>query len=73
MGKNSGKFVVGAAIGALAGAVAGLLLAPKSGKETRKMIGDKAKDYAEKGKDAIVKEEKEAKKVLAGVAEKLSK
>lgn len=73
MGKNGGKFIIGATIGALAGAVAGLLLAPKSGKETRKIIGETAKDYAEKGKEAVVKEEKVVKKALANVAEKLSK
>lgn len=73
MGKNGGKFIIGAAIGAVAGAVAGLLFAPKSGKETRKVIGDTAKDYAEKGKNMVIKEEKEVKKAITNVTDKISK
>lgn len=37
-----GSFFKGAIFGALAGAAAGLLLAPKSGEETRKELKDKA-------------------------------
>lgn len=73
MGKNGGKYIVGAIIGAAAGAAAGLLFAPKSGKQTRKMIGEKAKEYAEKGKEMVVKEEKQVKNVIANVAEEISK
>lgn len=73
MSKNGGKFVIGAMVGAVAGAVAGLLFAPKSGKQTRKIIGDKAKDYADKGKEMVVKEEKEIKEAIANVADKISK
>ena len=73
MGKNGGKFFVGALIGTVVGAVAGVLFAPRSGKQTRKMIGEKTVDYAEKGKEMIVQEEKEVKKVIANVAEKISK
>lgn len=36
--------------GAIAGVVAGLLLAPKKGSETRKLISGKAKDFS----DAII-------------------
>ena len=54
MSKDNGKkFLLGAALGAMAGAVAGILFAPKSGKETRKIIVDKAKEYGDKGKDAL--------------------
>lgn len=73
MGKNGGKYIVGAIIGAAAGAAAGLLFAPKSGKQTRKMIGEKAKEYAEKGKEMVVKEEQQVKNVIANVAEEISK
>ena len=37
---NAGKFVLGAAVGA----ALGLLFAPKSGKETRRIIKEKASD-----------------------------
>ena len=36
------KFVIGLAVGAGAGTLAGMLLAPKSGKETRKVIKARA-------------------------------
>lgn len=38
MAKNGGKFLLGGLLAAAAGAIGGLLLAPKSGKETRKDI-----------------------------------
>lgn len=34
--------------GALVGAAAGMLLAPKSGKETREMIGDQTRNWRDK-------------------------
>lgn len=40
------KFLGGFAVGAALGAIAGILLAPKSGAETRQMIADGAKDMA---------------------------
>ena len=43
-----GKFFTGVAIGAAIGAIAGVLLAPQSGEETREKIGDMAKDVAGK-------------------------
>lgn len=39
---SGNKLVVGLVAGALVGAAAGLLLAPKSGKENRKMVGERA-------------------------------
>lgn len=51
------KVLAGLAVGAVVGAAAGVLLAPKSGKETRedianaaKQLPDKAKELAEAGK-----------------------
>ncbi len=38
------KVIVGFLLGAAAGAMAGILLAPSSGEETRKKIADKATD-----------------------------
>lgn len=40
--ENGKKLVTGLVAGALVGAAAGLLLAPKSGKENRKFVGSKA-------------------------------
>ena len=39
---NAKKLVTGLVAGAIVGTTAGLLLAPKSGKENRKMVGEKA-------------------------------
>lgn len=44
MDKNQ-KVVLGFILGVAAGAVAGILLAPESGEETRRKISDKAKNY----------------------------
>jgi gas vesicle protein len=41
-----GKFLAGFAVGGAIGAIAGILLAPKSGEETRQMLADSAKDMA---------------------------
>ena len=38
------RFVAGFAIGGAIGAIAGILLAPRSGEETRKMLSDSAHD-----------------------------
>ena len=42
---KSGKLLLGLVSGAVAGAVVGLLYAPKKGKDTRKAITDKGDDY----------------------------
>lgn len=69
MGKESkgigGKIAIGAAIAAAAGYVAGLLTAPKSGKETRADIKNKANE-------AYVNAEKELKKLHTELYEKLT-
>lgn len=47
----SRKFAIGALIGAAAGVVAGVLTAPKSGKETRADLKHKAVELKEKAGD----------------------
>lgn len=70
---SNGKFIIGAALGALAGAVAGLLFAPRSGKETRKIVKEKAKEYKEKSTDFVSKEAKTAKNAIVETVEKIKK
>ena len=48
-----GGFLAAFAIGALAGAGIALLYAPRSGKETRKLIAAKGRDLKDKATDAI--------------------
>ena len=44
------RFLAGFAVGAALGAVAGILLAPKSGEETRELLGEMASDLAKKNR-----------------------
>ncbi len=41
---SAGKFIAGFVVGGAIGAIAGILLAPKSGKETREMLASSAQD-----------------------------
>lgn len=51
--KDSGSsFAIGFIIGAIAGVAIGFLYAPKSGKETRAMLREKAGEVAERAKEA---------------------
>jgi gas vesicle protein len=71
-GRNNmakGKLALGALIGAAAGFVSGILLAPKSGKETREEI----KSDALKFKDAAVKEVNDTSDKVKAEASKLKK
>jgi len=59
--ENNGKgfsFFKGAVFGAIAGAVAGILLAPKSGAETREDIKKLALEIGDKGKDVYMQARK---------------
>jgi len=59
MEKQSKGIILGASIGVLAGAIAGVLLAPKSGKETR----DDITKYIHEMKDRIAEELTKAGKI----------
>lgn len=59
MEKQSKGIILGASIGVLAGAIAGVLLAPKSGKETR----DEITKYIHEMKDKIAEELTKAEKI----------
>ena len=45
---KTNKFLTGLIAGAVIGAVAGVLLAPKTGKETRKLLKERATQLGEK-------------------------
>ena len=68
MSKGS-KFGIGVIIGAVAGVVTGLLTAPKSGKETRQDIKEKAKEV----KGAAERKLKDAHKELGRLSEQALK
>lgn len=45
---SAGKFLAGFIVGGALGAVAGILLAPQSGEETRELLSDASKDVVKK-------------------------
>ena len=67
---GTGTFFLGAAVGAVAGAAAGILTAPKSGKQTRADIARGTKKAARKvkseSKKLAAKAEKEFRKATGG-------
>lgn len=84
MGEGTGKFIVGVIIGAALGAVVGMLFAPQSGEETRKVIKKKTKKYLDKSRSFLAdkvedvknfaeKESEAAKTVAVGLKEKIVK
>lgn len=58
------SFIKGLFLGAIAGAAAGILLAPKSGEETRKDLKKLAKEYQEKAMDMYAATKKMLEKKL---------
>jgi gas vesicle protein len=56
--KNWGAFIMGLGIGLLGGAIISLLLAPRSGKETRDMLADKISDIGGTVKEYTADREK---------------
>ncbi len=52
-GRSRGSFIAGLIGGALAGAVAALLLAPKVGRESREIIRDKSGQYIGNVRDRL--------------------
>lgn len=55
-----GSFVAGFALGALAGAVVSLLMAPQSGEETRQIIKDRAIELKDKGDETFEETKRKA-------------
>jgi gas vesicle protein len=73
MGKNAGRFAVGALVAAAAGYVAGILTAPKSGKETRKDIKDAANKHITEIEKQLKKKHTELNGLIKDASEKVAK
>ncbi|MCX6808084.1 MAG: YtxH domain-containing protein [Candidatus Berkelbacteria bacterium] len=73
MANSEGKFFLGVVFGALAGAAAGLLLAPQSGKETREVLGKKVKEYTKDCKEMVEKGKEIAKEKIKDTADLVAK
>jgi gas vesicle protein len=64
---NTESFFKGLLVGTVAGAVAGILLAPKSGEETREDIKKLAVDLKDKATDMYAKAKREVEKKIEAV------
>jgi gas vesicle protein len=67
MSKDFNSFLKGLAIGAVAGAAAGLLLAPKSGAETREDLKELALKAKEKTQDLYIQARKSVERKVRAV------
>ncbi len=67
---SKGKFALGALLGAAVGVVAGILTAPKSGKETRADIKAKAEETKKKADKVIAEAKVKGEKALNEVRHK---
>jgi len=65
-----GKFFAGFLIGGAVGAIAGLLLAPQSGEETRDMIAQKSSDLYDKTEDSLKEIKDKAEVVVEDIQKK---
>jgi gas vesicle protein len=65
-GGGGGAVMVAFTLGALVGAVAALLLAPAKGEETREVLGEKAKEGAQKTREFL----KQQRETLASAVER---
>ncbi|NVO19169.1 MAG: YtxH domain-containing protein [Bacteroidetes bacterium] len=71
MKDSTGKVIAGFLIGAAVGAVAGILLAPDKGSVTRKKIADKASETGEAVKDTISEKFDDLKEYVASKFDKV--
>lgn len=73
MSDRVGDFLKGLLIGGLAGAVIGILYAPKSGKETREEIGKKAEELLAKAKEEYEQALEKSRKTYETAVSRLKK
>ena len=64
------KFLAGFIVGGAIGAVAGILLAPKSGEETRALIADSAKDAVRRADETVKEIQSKADDVVSDMQRK---
>ena len=65
-----GKFFTGVVVGAAIGAIAGILLAPQSGEETREKLSNMAKDVADKTDKTVKDIQEKADSIVSDMQEK---
>ena len=67
---SAGRFLAGFIVGGAIGAIAGILLAPKSGEETRAMIADSAKETLRKADETVKEIQNKAEDVVSDMQKK---
>ena len=67
---SAAKFLAGFIVGGAVGAIAGILLAPKSGEETREMIADSAKSAVSRANETVKEIQNKADDVVADMQRK---
>lgn len=65
-----GKFLAGFIVGGSIGAVAGILLAPQSGEETRELLSDTSKDVVKKTDKTVREIQEKADTVVSDMQRK---
>lgn len=66
----TGRFFGGFIIGAAVGGVLGLLLAPRSGEETRELLLDKTEEVCKQSEDSIKELQEKASDVMDNIQKK---
>lgn len=67
---SAGKFLAGFIVGGALGAIAGVLLAPQSGEETRELLYDASKEMADKTDKTVKDIQDKADVVVSELQEK---
>lgn len=67
---SAGKFLAGFIVGGALGAIAGVLLAPQAGEETREMLCDTSKDVAKKTDKTVKEIQDKAETVVSDLQQK---
>lgn len=67
---SAGKFLAGFIVGGAIGAIAGILLAPKSGEETRAMIAEGAKEALKRADETVKEIQSKADDVVSDMQKK---
>ena len=67
---SAGKFFAGFIVGGALGAIAGILLAPKSGEETRALLADGAKDAMKRADETVKQIQSKADDVVSDMQKK---
>lgn len=64
---STGKFIAGCVVGGVIGAIAGILLAPQSGEDTRENIKDLSRDVADRTDRKVKELQEKAENIISDI------